>query len=107
MPFGRQTRSGRSVLRASPGFLNQRLTINCFGAALAILKAGVLFMPLRILNLAYALVIFAVWAPSVGVAQQTQPQVPQTATIIGTVLDVTGGTVPSAIVLLQGASEHR
>jgi hypothetical protein len=64
-------------------------------------------MSLRILNLACALVIFFLWAPSVGVAQQTQPQVPQTATIIGTVLDVTGGTVPSAIVVLQGASEHR
>ena len=40
-------------------------------------------------------------------AQQVPPQTPQTATIIGTVLDVTGATVPNAQVVLQGPDERR
>ena len=32
---------------------------------------------------------------------------PQTATVIGTVLDVTGATVPNALVALQGTDERR
>lgn len=40
-------------------------------------------------------------------AQQAPPQAPQTATIIGTVLDVTGATVPNARVVLQAPDERR
>ena len=40
-------------------------------------------------------------------AQQVPPQTPQTATIVGTVLDVTGATVPNAQVVLQGPDERR
>ena len=40
-------------------------------------------------------------------AQQVPPQSPNTATIIGTVLDVTGATVPNALVVLQGSDERR
>jgi hypothetical protein len=49
-----------------------------------------------------------VWAASIALAQQ-QPlrQAPDTGTIEGTVLDVTGRTVPKATVVLQGPNEHR
>ncbi len=40
-------------------------------------------------------------------AQQVPAQTPQTGTIIGTVLDVTGATVPNAHVVLQGPDERR
>ncbi len=40
-------------------------------------------------------------------AQQLPPQTPQTATVVGTVLDVTGATVPNAHVVLQGPDELR
>ncbi len=40
-------------------------------------------------------------------AQQVPQQTPPTATIIGTVLDVTGATVPNARVALQGRDERR
>ncbi len=40
-------------------------------------------------------------------AQQVPPPTPQTATIVGTVLDVTGATVPNALVVLQGPDERR
>jgi hypothetical protein len=39
-------------------------------------------------------------------AQQTPPPAQLTATIIGTVRDITGSTVPNASVVLQGPTEH-
>jgi hypothetical protein len=39
-------------------------------------------------------------------AQQVPPQTPQTGTIVGTVLDVTGATVPNALVVLQGPDQQ-
>ncbi len=50
------------------------------------------------------------WVVTLSQAQQVQPQAaptPQTGTIIGTVLDATGATVPNATVVLQGPNEHR
>ena len=40
-------------------------------------------------------------------AQQTASQEPQTGTILGTVLDITGGTVPNAVVKLQEQAKQR
>ena len=50
---------------------------------------------------------FILAAATFSPAQQVPPQTPQTATIIGTVLDVTGATVPNALVVLQGPDERR
>ena len=50
---------------------------------------------------------FILTAITLSPAQQVPPQPPQTATIIGTVLDVTGATVPNAHVVLQGPDERR
>ena len=50
---------------------------------------------------------FIVAAATFSPAQQVPPQTPQTATILGTVLDVTGATVPNALVVLQGPDERR
>ena len=44
------------------------------------------------------------WAATLGLAQQPLPQAPQSATIVGTVLDVAGGTVPNATVILQASA---
>jgi len=46
------------------------------------------------------------WAAILSHAQQALPQAPQTATIMGTVLDITGGTVPNATVALQGPAPN-
>jgi len=48
-----------------------------------------------------------IWAVARAVAQQPLPQPQLTGTIIGTVLDVTGSTVPTATVVLQGTNERR
>src|SRR5271157_5724794 len=50
---------------------------------------------------------FILAAITFSAAQQAPPQTPQTATVIGTVLDVTGATVPNALVVLQGPDERR
>ena len=50
---------------------------------------------------------FILAAITLSPAQQAPPQTPQTATVIGTVLDVTGATVPNAHVVLQGPDERR
>jgi hypothetical protein len=55
----------------------------------------------RMRKLACARVV-VLWAATVSLAQQTPPPAPQTATIIGTVRDITGGTVPNASVVLKG-----
>src|SRR5215469_7950032 len=56
----------------------------------------------------FALALTAcMWAAALAVAQQRIAEGGQTATIIGTVMDVTGSTVPNATVLLQGANEQR
>jgi hypothetical protein len=47
------------------------------------------------------------WAATLAVAQQPPPQAPDTSAIEGTVLDITGGAVPRATVVLQWAAEHR
>src|SRR3974390_1522007 len=49
---------------------------------------------------ACAIAVF-LWAATLSLAQQALPTAPQAATIVGTVLDVTGGTVPNATVVLQ------
>jgi hypothetical protein len=46
------------------------------------------------------------WAATVAVAQQVLEPAPQSGTIIGTVLDVNGGTVPNASVVLQGPAAN-
>jgi len=51
--------------------------------------------------------VAVLWAATLSHAQQALPQAPQTATITGTVLDATGGTVPNATVVAQGPNEHR
>ena len=51
--------------------------------------------------------IASMLAATLAVAQQPLPQAPYTGSIEGTVLDITGGTVPKANVILQGATEHR
>jgi Carboxypeptidase regulatory-like domain len=63
-------------------------------------------MTLGISKSACALAI-VVWAAILTYAQQPLPQASQTATIIGTVLDITGGTVPNATVVLQRPNENR
>jgi Carboxypeptidase regulatory-like domain len=63
-------------------------------------------MTLGIRKSACALAI-VLWASALSHAQQPLPQAPQTATIIGTVLDITGGTVPNATVVSQGPNENR
>jgi Carboxypeptidase regulatory-like domain len=49
------------------------------------------------------ILIFCLWATAMTTAQQTEVSTPQAATIIGTVLDANGATVPNASVLLQGS----
>ena len=51
--------------------------------------------------------LFILAAITLSPAQQVPLQTPQTATVIGTVLDVTGATVPNAQVVLQGPDERR
>lgn len=53
------------------------------------------------------LTLAGMWAAALALAQQPLPQAPDTGTIEGTVLDITGGAVPKAKVDLQGPSEHR
>src|SRR5208283_10647 len=50
---------------------------------------------------------FILAATTFSAAQQVPPQTQPTATVIGTVLDVTGATVPNAHVVLQGPDERR
>jgi len=57
-------------------------------------------------TLAYSLFLI-VAAATVNPAQQAAPHNSKTATVIGTVLDVTGATVPNAHVTLQGLKEPR
>ena len=63
-------------------------------------------MTLGIIKSACALAV-VLWAATHSHAQQPLPQAPQTATIMGTVLDITGGTVPNATVVSQGPNENR
>ncbi len=63
-------------------------------------------MTLGISKSACALAV-VLWAATLCHAQQPLPQAPQTATIMGTVLDITGGTVPNATVVSQGPNENR
>ena len=66
-------------------------------------------MNLGIRKSACALVA-VLWAVTLGQAQQVQPQAaqtPPTGTVVGTVLDVTGATVPNATVVLQGPNDRR
>ncbi len=46
--------------------------------------------------------VICIWAATMSAAQQVSAPAPQNGTIIGTVLDVTGQTVPGATVVLQG-----
>ena len=46
-------------------------------------------------------------AATLSHAQQSVLQEPQTGTLVGTVLDISGGTIPNATVVLQGPNEHR
>jgi len=50
--------------------------------------------------------VFILAALTFSPAQQASLQSPQTATIVGTVLDITGAAVPNAHVVLQGADER-
>ena len=63
-------------------------------------------MTLGIIKSACALAV-VLWAAALSHAQQPLPQAPPTATIMGTVLDITGGTVPNATVVSQGPNENR
>ena len=69
-------------------------------------KARGYFMPFRVAKTRFSL-IFVLCALTLGVAQQSAPQRPQTGTILGTVLDVTGGTVPNAAVTIQQQGKSR
>jgi len=51
--------------------------------------------------------VAVLWAATLSHAQQSVLQGPQTGTIVGTVLDISGGTVPNATVVLQWQNEHR
>ncbi len=62
-------------------------------------------MTLGIIKSACALAV-VLWAATLSHAQQPLPQAPP-ATILGTVLDITGGTVPNATVVSQGPNENR
>ena len=79
-----------------------RVTSNGFGWWFAL--CGCMFAVFR--TLACAL-FFTTAAATLSPAQQVPPQTSRTATIIGTVLDVTGATVPNALVVLQGPDERR
>ena len=46
-------------------------------------------------------------AATLALAQQPLPQAPDTGSIEGTVLDITGGAVPKATVVLEEGNEHR
>ena len=55
-----------------------------------------------------ALVVTAcIWAAALAVAQQPLLEPGQAGTIVGTVLDITGRTVPNATVVLQGPNNSR
>lgn len=58
-------------------------------------------MKLRIVKHVCALLV-CIWAATMAVAQQTSGPTAQTGTVVGTVLDVNGGTVSGASVVLQG-----
>src|SRR5256885_4310453 len=47
-------------------------------------------------------IFICIWAASIAVAQQDSSPAPQTGTIIGTVLDIEGGIIPAASIVLQG-----
>jgi Carboxypeptidase regulatory-like domain len=69
-------------------------------------------MSRRIAQLPYVfaasiLTLAVMLAATLAMAQQPLPQPIDTGSIEGTVLDITGGTVPKATVILQGANEHR
>ena len=63
-------------------------------------------MSSRVAKSGFALVLF-LYIVSFAVAQQAPSQLPQAGTLIGTVLDVTGGTVPNAVVRLQQQGNAR
>src|SRR5271166_4321100 len=108
MPMGGQTWSPLGTLALCPfkGGINaytwaERLWPNACNS-----EAGVQFMASAIRK--SACVLFSVlWALTLGVAQQVPPQGPQSATIAGTVLDITGSTVPNANVVLQEPNQRR
>lgn len=54
-----------------------------------------------------SIVTACIWAAALAAAQQSLPQPQETGTIIGTVLDITGSTVPNATVVLQGLNDSR
>lgn len=58
-------------------------------------------MKLQLRNFVCTLFI-ATWAATTTLAQQLSAPEPQPGTIVGTVVDVTGGVVPGATILLQG-----
>jgi len=63
--------------------------------------------PLPYVFAASILTIAIMLAATLAVAQQPLPQAPDTGSIEGTVLDITGGVVPKARVALQGMNEPR
>jgi hypothetical protein len=79
-----------------------RITSNGFGWWFALRSC--MFAVIR--TLAYAL-FFIIAAAILSPAQQVPAQTPNTATIIGTVLDVTGATVPNALIVLKESNERR
>ncbi len=55
-----------------------------------------------------SIVTACIWAAAaLAAAQQSLPQPQQTGTVIGTVLDISGSTVPNATVVLQGLNDSR
>jgi hypothetical protein len=63
-------------------------------------------MALRIRRTGWAFFVL-LCATGIVSAQQAEAQLAQTGIIVGTVLDVAGGTVPNANVILQGPGERR
>ena len=51
--------------------------------------------------------VAVLWAATFSHGQQFVSPGPRMGTIVGTVLDISGGTVPNATVILQGPNEHR
>lgn len=51
--------------------------------------------------------VAVLWAATLCHGQQSVSQRPQMGTIVGTVLDISGGTVPNARVVLQGPNQNR
>lgn len=60
-------------------------------------------MLVRIIRLVFVLSA-CIWVAALAAAQQSLPQPQPTGMIVGTVLDITGGTVPNATVVLQAAA---